>query len=189
MSPLSASPLHAEQLAVKFESNVSTRVIQSASLLSDDEFRSIWYTQDELFKIKLHATETVLVMMANSDEFPAVDDENSDEYCSRGLRTKEEFSHRHSAICKSVDAILEEQHAQRQLRIHDDELFADIYFEFTWDSQEEATDRAEAHARANKDLWSTGIYQEHHLATKDCNCERREDTFHDYPHEIATEAL
>jgi hypothetical protein len=137
---------------VKFEPTVSTKTIQSARQLSDEEFRSIWYTEEELFKIKLHATETVLVMMANSDEFPPVDDENSDEYCSRGLRTKEEFSKRRLAIFDSVDAVLEEQYAQQDVGIHDDELLADIYFQLTWNSQDEAVDRAEAHTRANKDL-------------------------------------
>jgi hypothetical protein len=191
MSPLSASPLH-EQLetveivddskTVKFEPNVSTKIIQSASQLSDEELQSIWYTKDELIKIKLHARETVLVMMAKSDEFPPLDDENSDEYCSRGLRTKEEFSKRQLAIFQSVDAVLEEQHAQRELGIHDDELLADIYFELACDSKEEAIDWAEAHTRSNKDL---RIYQEH-VSTKDCE---REDTFHDYRHEIATEAF
>jgi hypothetical protein len=193
MSPLSARPLREhlktveivdDSRAVKFEPVVRTRTIESASQLSDEEHQSIWYTEDELIKIRLHATETILVMMANSDEFPPVDDENSDEYCSRGLRTRDEFSKRQLAIFQSVDAVLNEQHAQRELGIHDDELLADIYYERTWNSQEEAVDGAEAHTRANKDLRT---YQEHAVPTKDYE---REDTFqHDYQHEIATETL
>ena len=138
------------QQSVTFSDSVQTWLIPPLYDLTDNELNSMYYSVDEIEAIRRHARITL--DLSESDlEF------DQEHFCHRGVWTKQEKVRRSIAILGAIEAVLMEQHLQREEKIVDVELLADVYFESTRDSQLEALVRGRMDEEAIRDYYHEDV--------------------------------
>jgi hypothetical protein len=117
-------PRKPERRHVLFRDNVSVRPITHMNEMSMDHIRAIWYEKKDFVEMKKQMAVTLRIMSHGGQ--PNIDTE---EHCSRGLenRTKEGALVRRENKCNALNAVLDEQDRQRELRIQNDALICQIY--------------------------------------------------------------
>jgi hypothetical protein len=113
-----------ERRHVLFKDNVSVRPITHMNEMPLDYTRAVWYEKKDFIEIKQRIALTLRIMSHGGQ--PNIDTE---EHCSRGLeyRTKDGASVRRENKFNALNAVLDEQDRQRELRIHNDALLCQIY--------------------------------------------------------------
>ena len=111
---------------VGFVPHVMVYDVPSAQSFSDDQLQSIWYSREDISRIKQECTETVKLMIGQHALDP-------DTQCSRGLefRTPEGLKRRQRNKHSSIDAVLDEQDRQWDNDEEDAEYLADVYRDYS----------------------------------------------------------
>ena len=111
---------------VRFRDTVSVRPIKHIDDMSNEQVVNTWYGNNDFKENKKGLLQTVRMLMMTHVDNTIID---NDEYCSRGLeyRTREGAAARRANKWNALDAVLNEQHRQRELGIRNEKLLCQIY--------------------------------------------------------------
>ena len=109
---------------VTFNKRVSFKYIKHIDEYTDEEYFATWYVEEDLKEIFNDCVDNVRKMV-NGQTL-----DESKGYCSRGLeyKTPTGSKARKQNKLRGVTTVLEEQERQRELRIHNPELIAKLYY-------------------------------------------------------------
>lgn len=125
---------------VAFEPHVEARIIERRKTLSKEVRNELWYSQEELVKIRGY-TRTTLCLMNTKTDIPA---DFHDRFCTRGLegRTRKALKHRAKLRNKVWNAVFDEQDIQEEERVRDPMAIAEVASSASLAAIKEAHDTA-----------------------------------------------